>query len=380
MNGNIKKILVAALILIGVFANWVTFAEALDVKLLWKKEFKHGINALDLATETGDVLISLNKKEIILFDKSGNERFHWGPRIDRACGVVSISKDGKYFVFTSGYTERFAEVKKLPWWSDDRIHFIEDKTKKEIWNFKSPESIPSIFPDGTSTIIYDNRGFDIFNIQGRKTFEYHQGTWGLSSFCISPDSNYFAVVQDSRQPIMLFQKNGVKLWEQGRYNRVSSISDGASYLSTFPYYLGPSDPPDPEKLHEGIIYDKNGNIVLKGFGFLSGDGRKIAVYSPEKITVVSLPSEIILKEIPIQIRLPKISNPIFVIFSHDGRYLVLKNAETIFVLDLEEDKRWDTAISGLGDLPKILITRNGKYLLVLPEVGNKSLYFYQLYN
>jgi hypothetical protein len=37
MKSNVKKSIIGFFILIGVLASWVTFAEALDVKLLWKK-------------------------------------------------------------------------------------------------------------------------------------------------------------------------------------------------------------------------------------------------------------------------------------------------------------------------------------------------------
>jgi hypothetical protein len=81
--------------------------EALEPKLLWKREFKQKVKNVDLAAETGDVILSLeNRGEIILFDKDGNKRFHWGPRMDRRAGGARIARDGKYFAFYSGYRKQ----------------------------------------------------------------------------------------------------------------------------------------------------------------------------------------------------------------------------------------------------------------------------------
>jgi hypothetical protein len=120
MRSNVEKITMAALVLISVFVNLVTIAEALDVKLLWKKDFNYKVKRIDLATGSGDVIVVLQGKErgvgkeVILYDRGGNERFHWGPRMDRRVGwSATISKDGKYFAFTTGYTEEYAEKKKV---------------------------------------------------------------------------------------------------------------------------------------------------------------------------------------------------------------------------------------------------------------------------
>ncbi|MEW6067401.1 MAG: hypothetical protein AB1610_03795 [Nitrospirota bacterium] len=83
MRAVINKIMVTILAFIGFVSLIAVTTEALEPKLLWEKEFKHKISTLDLATETGDVIVNLKAgREVILYDKNGNERFHWGPRID----------------------------------------------------------------------------------------------------------------------------------------------------------------------------------------------------------------------------------------------------------------------------------------------------------
>lgn len=212
--------------LIGVLVNWVTFAEALEPRLLWKKEFRYTVKNIDLAAGSGDVLVALKGKgngvgkEVILFDKDGNERFHWGPRMDRRAGAVTISKDGKYFAFDTGYTEDYANKKGVHVSSDDRIHFYDRQTKKELWNIGvSDEDIPQIFPDGLSVMIYgyESGMFEIYNQQGKVVFKQGQQTGGVKYFEISPDTSHFALVKEYSGLLILYKRDGTKLWEKGRH-------------------------------------------------------------------------------------------------------------------------------------------------------------------
>ena len=380
LDASVLVSLISALIICVL--GWVIRAEALEPTLKWKKEFKYKVKNVDLATETGDVILSLeNGGEIILFDKDGNERFHWGPRIDRRAGGARISKDGRYFVFYSGYTGTYADKKKVPDWSDDRIHFYNRQTKKELWNYKSPEGVPLISPDGSYVINYlMNDGFEVFNIEGRKTFEYRVTIFEFGSIFFSPDSNFIAVIRTIEQPLMLFKKDGTKVWERGRHNDIASISEGASYISTRPFVLA-YDPPDPQNSHKGIVYDRNGNKILEGFGILSGDGSKIATHSPNKITIISLPDKSVIKEIPVQVNLPKVSNTFFAVFSYDGRYLLARKGNSVLVFDLVGDISKEITAPTLGRSPEVHLTRDGKHLLIHSRESGyeRTVYCYQLY-
>jgi hypothetical protein len=342
MRRNVKKTAITFFILIGTLVSWVTFAEALDVKLLWKKEFRYKVKSIDFATGSGDVLVALKGKdegvgkEVILFDKSGNERFHWGPRMDRMVGSPTISKDGKYFAFISGYTEDYASKKGVHPSSDERFHFYDRQTKKELWNIRvSDDAHPRIFPDGSSVIIYgyESGMFRIYNQQGKAIFKQDQQTGGIEYLEISPDSGHFALVKENNGLLILYNRDGAKLWEKGRHREgIASITDGASYISTNPYFLGPSSTPDSINSHNGTVYDKTGNKVMEGLGVLSGNGSRIAMFYPEKVTVLSWPDKNMVKEIMIDMReLFKTSTRSHARFSYDGRYLFLKRAVVIGV-------------------------------------------------
>lgn len=391
MKSNVKKSIIAVFVLI-VLVNWVTFAEALDVKLLWKKEFRYKVKSIDFATGSGDVLVALKGKdegagkELILFDKSGNERFHWGPRMDRMVGSPTISKDGKYFAFISGYTEDYASKKGVHPSSDERFHFYDRQTKKELWNIRvSDEAQPRIFPDGSSLIIYGYMSgmFRIYDQQGKIIFKQDQQTRGIESLQISPDSSHFALVEDSSGLLILYKRDGTKLWEKGRHEEgVASITDGASYISANPYFLGPSDTADSINSHNGTVYDKTGNKVMEGLGVLSGNGSRIAMFYPDKVTVLNWPEKTMVKEIMMDMReLLKTSAKSHARFSYDGKYLFLKSGISIWIYDLLGNTNAEIKIPEMTRYAEIYISEDGRYLLINPLgfEATKILHLYQVY-
>jgi phosphoribosyl-AMP cyclohydrolase len=392
MKSNVKKSIIGFFILIGVLASWVTFAEALDVKLLWKKEFRHEVKDIDFAAGSGDVLVALKGKdetigkEVLLFDKGGNERFHWGPRMDRMAGSLTMSKDGKYFAFVSGYTEEYANKKGVHPSSNERFHFYDRQTKKELWTLGvSDEAHPRIFPDGSSVIIYGyvSGKFGIYNQQGKVVFKQDQQTGGIKSLEISPDSSHFAFVKEKSGLLTLYKRDGTKLWEKGRHRgRIASITDGASYISANPYSLGLSSTPDSINSHNGTVYDKNGNKVMEGLGVLSGNESRIAMFYPDKVTVLNWPGKSIVKEIVIDMReLFETSTESHTRLSYDGRYLFLKSGKSIVAHDLVENTKKEITIPEMVEYPEFYITEDGKYLLINPQEpeATKILYFYQVF-
>ncbi len=392
MKSNAKKTAIAFSILIGALVSWVTFAEALDVKLLWKKEFRYKVKNIDFATGSGDVLVALKGKdegvgkELILFDKGGNERFHWGPRMDRRVRLGTISKDGKYFGFISGYTEDYASKKGVHPSSNERFHFYDRQTKKELWNIGvSDEAQPRIFPDGSSVIIYGYTSgmFSIYNQQGKIIFKQDQQTGGIGYLEISPDSSHFAFVKESNGLLILYRRDGTKLWEKGRHEKgVASITDGASYISTNPYFLGPSDTADSINTHNGTVYDKTGSKVMEGLGVLSGNGSRIAMFYPDRVTVLNWPEKTMVKEIMIDMgELFETSTKSHTRFSYDGKYLFLKSGISVKVYDLLGNTNIEIKIPEMTRYPEIHVSEDGRYLLINPlgPETTKILHFYQVY-
>jgi hypothetical protein len=377
-NINIKAIFI--ILVLAVFCAStlaLTKAEALEPKLLWEKELKAKLHEATLATESADVIIAKGKNEIVVFDKNGNETFHWGPRIDRHCGGVSISKDGKYFTFNSGYTWKYAEEKKISAYSDDRIHFYSGETKKELWNIRGSETVSRIFPDGSGFITVFPT-LEIVNSDKQIIYVYPKQVHGVSTK-ISPESNYFAAVTDRRHPLILFKRDGTILWERGRHNYVASISEGASYITTVPYVLSRYGSSDAENTHKGTVYDKAGNKVMEGFAIVSGNGKRLVMRYPDRISIYSLPDKKLIKDLPIKIELPRVSNPFFAAFSYDGNYLTIRDGDSIHVHDLGKGESEVISVPGMGKFTLARLTSDGRYLFVYPRTRANKLFMYQLY-
>jgi hypothetical protein len=241
-----------------------------------------------------------------------------------------------------------------------------------------------MFPDGSSVIIYGYEGgsFGIYNRQGKNTLQLQQ-EGGINDIQISPDSNYFALVKDSNCALLLYRRDGTKLWEKRCHKTgIASICAGASYISTFPYSLGLSGVADELNTHKGTVYDKNGNKVMEGFGVLSGNGSKIAMLYPDKVSVLNWPEKTVVKHITIDMReVFKASSVSNTLFSYDGRYLFLKSGTSIKVYDLLENTNKEIKIPEMVKYPVFLNTEDGKYLLVNPygTEETKTIYFYQVY-
>jgi hypothetical protein len=228
----------------------VSMAEALDPKLLWEKEFEPKRFHIELAVTSGDVLISA-QREVIVYDKEGNEKAHWGPRIDRTIYGSSISADGKYFSFSSGLTEKAAMEKEVPSYSDDRIHLFDNKGR-EIWSMGSFGS-PTISPDGTYIIADYEAGFIIYDMDANKLFSHEEDRPGITA--TSPDGLYFLIKLDLGDPsIKLYSKDGTKVWERKYTMAATSISKGAEYFATYPYV----DVINPANSSNGFLFNRSG--------------------------------------------------------------------------------------------------------------------------
>jgi hypothetical protein len=380
-NTNIKAVfIILVLAVFCVSAIALTNAEALEPKLLWEKEFKYKHLSMDVAQETGDVIItSKDGREIILYDKNGHEIVHWGPRIDRLPFFAKISDDGKYFVFSSSLTEEYARKKGIPDYSDDRIHLF-NRRGEEIWN-KSSFGAPNISPDGSYIVIIEQDKFNISDMSAKTLFQYEEkGIGGVTG--MSSDSSYFIITvelpgTDFGYKMTVFKKDGIKLWEKEYHHQSTSITDDATFIATQPYV----DISNPENSSNGLIYDKNGKVVVEGYGFLSGNGQRVALLKDDRTNILSLPDKIFIKTLPIKAQ--------FARFSHDGRYLVLygkrinsTSVSNLFVYDSTEDKVWeinaDVATFNFSSFlgAAIFMTTDGKHLIYR---SRKKISYYQLY-
>jgi hypothetical protein len=121
---------------------------------------------------------------------------------------------------------------------------------------------------------------------------------------------------------------------------------------------------------------------MEGLGVLSGNGSRIAMFHPEKVTVLNWPGKNLVKEIMIDMReLFKTSTKSHARFSYDGSYLFLKSGISIWIYDLLGNTSVEIKIPEMVKYPQIYITGDGRYLLINPQgpEATKILYFYQIY-
>jgi len=377
-----SKSVVIVVIFIGIFSILLIISQlssALEPKLLWKKEFQKKIYCMEIALESGDVIVNMNKEKIFLFDRMGNTKAQKGPSLERLFHEVDISSNGESFTYVStwkmGYVlDENIDVKKEGY--DERVHYCM-KNGKEVWNKRiiwDEEIQPSLSPDGQIVLAALSDGSNVLLNSAGKVYKLKSKfNWGYTLF--SPDSSYFAVGR--WYWLTLLDKNGNIVWEKGSPKDLAgsplSISENADYISTYPCEY------DESASHNGKIYNKHGDLAFEKLGILSGDGKRIILIEKSKIKILSLPNDNILREYIIEIIEDPQKDTLYPVTSYNGKYLVLFGKDNLsksnlFIFDVDSNSIWNTFID--KDIERLFITWDGKYLLV---GTSDSIYFYMLY-
>lgn len=359
---NIKSMaLILALIIFIV--GWAIKTEALSPKLLWEKKLPFKPDSIKMAASSGDVIIySQEARQIILYDKNGNKRFHWGPRIDRQPMGIDISDDGNVIVYTTSWTEDYIEKKridinKLGW--DTRVHYSTRKGK-ELWN-KPILGMSVLSPDGKMVAIGKSAGeggdLTILDSQGKMLWKYISRE--ADNIVFSPDSNY--ILFSGEEGLHLLDRFGNLLWKKIDASEVTSISEGAMYITTS------GSLSIPRRINEKV-YDKQGNIIFEGKAYVSEDGKRLLFVYQDKISILSLPNKTVIKEYFLKYA---------TFLSYDGRFIVTSGQPTphFYIIDSISNKSAKLPIE--GNHWKAGSTTDGKYLVFVVE--GKKILFYQVY-
>jgi len=354
-------------------------SSALEPKLLWKKKLPQKIYAAKLATESGDIIVNMNREQIFKFDRKGNTLAQKGPNLERIFHDVDIASNGEVYTYVSSlkmkYTlERNIDPEKEGY--DNRVHYCQEGGK-EIWNKRIvwDELVqPFLFPNGRKVLAMLPNGNQVFINQQGETFKLQDKfKWGATLF--TPDNNYFAI--GYWYWLTLVDKDGNIVWEKESKDELAgpplSISESAAYVSTYPCEY------DESTFHNGKVFNKSGDLVLNGQGILSDDGKRIILIEESKIKALSLPDKNVLREYPVKIIDVPEKETIYPAISFNGRHITVfgkdnSSKSNLFVFDVESNTSWSTLIN--HDVQGLYITRDGKYLLV---VTNNSLFFYQLF-
>jgi hypothetical protein len=374
----------------------LTKAEALEPKLLWKKEFK-GYIKVEFAKDSGDVIVHSWKPWITVMNINGDITFEWGPRIDRGTYSPDISDNGSFFIFSSQWRKSFkSRMKKED--KDERIHYIQ-QTGKELWSKKyshvgvveydyTGAYVSYLSPDGKHIAIVgifdpDGEGdnIELWDSTGKRLW-VHEAE-GVEGFMFSPDSKYL---------IADLGGGGIKILDQSGniiYKDEFSLPTGlpGTSVSRNADYIGTSG------FHRTAVIDRQGNIVLdngKGEGklaFVNRGGTRGVLWDENGIKVYNLPSKELVRSYKIGLVLDGLHTD-KIDMSEDGRYMVLsgkklhsESQNNLFVIDLVEEKMWETYLQGF-DYIGIKMMGNGKHFLVKTdymEIKKGEIRFYQVY-
>jgi len=348
MGKESRKPMILILALTIYAFGWAMKVEALEPRLLWKKAIPFEIGSIKMARQSGDVILSnRDARQIILYDRKGIKRFHWGPRIDRQPMGIDLSDDGSIIRFSTSRTEEFSLKSKTPGW-DSRIHYVTRKGK-ELWN-RGYLGAAYLSPDGKMVAIGTSAGeggnLTILDSEGRFLWKYISRE--ADNIVFSPDSNY--LLFSGEEGLHLLDKSGNLLWKKGDAFQAVSVSEGATYVTT----------------GDKKVYDKHGNIIFKGDARISGDGKWLLVVYPDKISIMTLSDRTVKREYP---------GGGFL--SHDGRFLTaLSPSGNQLIIDTVNQVSSEIPIKNIS-VSRVLNTKDGKYLLF--AIGHKKLLFYQVY-
>ncbi len=344
-------------------------SSALEPGLLWKKEIPSFIWNFAFAEESGDVIfVHGDKNQITLLDKNGNTRWQWGPDLEKVTTQVDISKNGDVFVY---------DTSKKIIHASGTIHY-SNRNVKDIWKLVDRHEIPYLSPNGKYLFLSRRQGWkgksSFLDSNGKTLWKY--ATTPIGEVIFSPDGNYLAVQH------YLFDISGNVCNKKLFYGFFTSVSDNGEFIGV-----------RREKEKEGI-YDREGNLIFQGRNMISGDGKIVMRFNPNKMEVFRFPEKLKLKEYPIKRWEPDLYDyEYFSKISYNGRYIAVfgeridkESSSNLVVVDINEDKIWDGIIPEFNenDQVNLLLTNDGKYLLVVhleetAQSRQSRFYYYQIY-
>ena len=343
------KSMFAFMIFIGIFLillNILQFSSPSELKLLKEVNIPFQYEEWDYAYHSGHLILGdEDHKRIILYDKSGNIKWQWGPDLKRYGYNPSISSDGRIFIFQT--------CKEL--WEDERIHYYRDR--KEIWN-KEIGGDPTLSPDGNLIAVIANmetgdEGITLYNSQGIKLWNKHRDIeWQNERIGFSYNNFILANKINLDTAFYIFDKEGNIVFS--RKYAWGGISAGGKYirLRRSLRSIKEQDIPENELPKEGL-YDIEGNFLMKDYGIFSKDGTSMLISDGVKIKIVGFPSQNVLKEYPIDLEGLRMSGNERLIFGYKRGVFHIIDTKTDKISKYEiKGKMWHISYDGTSLLSK----------------------------
>jgi len=349
------------------------YCTPIEVTLVWKKELKHRVEYSDLAEGSGDVIFvhgDIVDNQITLIDKEGDIRWQWGPDLKLGVLGVSISNDGRYFVYWTDIVHESDMPRK------SFIHY-RDRDKGELWK-KELYGSPHISPDGKYIFVapgWENWKSFFMDSKGNILWEKK---YGSTTGFFSPDGN---IIWDGFD---YYDKNGKIALEINLPGRPTSFAENLAYIACAKTTSGADVKPEISAAvrkviakYHGFVADRKGNIILEGRAMVSENGKIAIIYGYEKTKIYKLPEKSLINEYPVKkYRIIEYSD-----ISYDGNIIVIlgertdiKSNNNLFIVDLSRNEFFEGKVEKLGI---IYLTNDGKNFLIKSD---KKLYFYEISN
>ena len=362
-----------------IFFNWIIlmvmilspYCTPIEVTLVWKKELKRIVEDFDLAEVSGDVIFvhGERKNKITLIDKEGDIRWQWGPDLKLGVLGVSISNDGRYFVYWTD-SRHESDVPRKSF-----IHY-RDRDKGELWK-KELYGSPHISPDGKYIFVapgWENWKSFFMDSKGNILWEKK---YGSTTGFFSPDGNF---IWDG---FNYYDKNGKIALEIDLPAPSTSFAENFEYIACERMGSGIVVRDEKGRIIRGTggipgaIINKSGSIILEGRARVSDNGKVAVIYGLNKTKIYKLPEKSLINEYPIKrYRIIEYSD-----ISYDGNIIVIlgertdiKSNNNLFIVDLSRNEFFEGKVEKLG---RIYLTIDGKNFLVK---SNNKLYFYEISN
>lgn len=296
-----------------------------EPKLLWEKKFEEQISHVDLAKESGDVIVSTiapNKNlpsTIYFFDKNGKVLWKQGhiEKIHQPFNA-QISDDGESITYDM-----------IDWDTYFTVVFYVDRNNKEKWH-KAVPGASHLSPDGSWVVVAPSGGTGskivIMNNMGEVVSKHDSWSRGIP-VTFSVNSKNVGIIDDIKEICRIFDRNGNIVLEFKR-----EYADGIrSFASNGLFSVAGMVPVS--------IRNLKGDKILSGDDvIISGDGtlaiKRTKNKAAIKFEIIKIPALNINKSYNLQFsdsfrQIKKIS--------HKGRYIVLNSgissSKKVIILD-----------------------------------------------
>ena len=253
-------------------------------QLLWSRKLPGEISGVDMAEETGAVVVSNNSRVYYIEDGPDAEWTAGDDRKWKFTNDLAISKDGTRVAFQSDDKKK-KTTEKL----ELTIHYYDGEGNR-LWEKPNPYRYENMMlsPTGKYILIGEmmHQGTKVYDYNLNKLWEKEMQFWYLA---FDPTERY---IFDGEGGI-LYSLDGEQVWDFGRYTRILSVSEDAEYVMTAFYrQIKGNDKMflmARKQLKKIVIHGSGGCVSPDGTytAYVNSDGKLVVYRTKELLTAGS---------------------------------------------------------------------------------------------